>query len=387
MYHSILELFSLASKNWVPNWFDLFSDNENGGFHERLGPDGQPLDMPKRLLTQCRQLLVYSQEDEAYTGEAQSPYRAKIDEAFQFIKDKYHNPKTGGSIFSINKDGSVADPKYDLYGHAFILLGSAAYYKATENRDALELAKTTFNFVKDKFKLPNHPGYAEALDDDLNPIPEMRRQNPHMHMMEACIYMYEASGDQDYLDMAGEMLELFFDKLLDKESQTLGEFFADDLSVHQTEGHKVEAGHHAEWVWLLKRYQEVSGSQVPRIEATMDSLFTWVKTHGIDPEYGGVFNEQDREGKIINESKRIWPNLETVRAAAIMTSSDQHRDDANRIIEETTGLLREHYIDANTGVWNEYLNRELEPTTDYRPGTTPYHIVPVLRETVGYLPK
>lgn len=335
MYDTIKSLSKLAAKDWVPNWFKLFSDNENGGFHERLDSDGHPMDMPKRLLTQCRQLLVYSQADELHEGSSPSPYRTKIDEAFKFIIDKYHNPETGGSIFSINSDNSIADPKYDLYGHAFILLGAAAYYKATSNEEALTFAKTTFNFVKEKFKLPNQPGYAEALDDDLNPIPEMRRQNPHMHLVEACIYMYEASGDQDYLDMADEMLELFFDKLLDKESQTLGEFFADDLSRHPTEGHKVEAGHHAEWVWLLKRYQEISGSKDPRIEATMDSLFTWVKTHGIDPKYGGVFNEQDREGNIISDNKRIWPNLETVRAAAIMTSSDKHREDADKIIVAT----------------------------------------------------
>jgi len=33
------------------------------------------------------------------------------------------------------------------------------------------------------------------------------------------------------------------------------ESFDDDLNIHKDEGHKVEAGHHGEWVWLIDQYQ------------------------------------------------------------------------------------------------------------------------------------
>lgn len=382
MTNALTELFSAAKESWINNWFGSFS-SPNRGFHERLDSNNQPIDMPRRLLTQCRQIIVYSLA--LKDNPNLNTFREKLDDTFNFVKETYFNPKTGGSIFSINSDNEPEDTKYDLYGHAFIMLACAAYYNATRNEEALEYAKTTFNFINKKFTLSDQPGLAEALDDDLNPIPEKRRQNPHMHLMEACIYMYEASDDKAYLQGAEKMLELFYDKLLDSQTQTLGEFFGDDLGQHPDEGHLVEAGHHAEWVWLLKRYQEVSGSTDSRLNETMNALFSWVKTHGIDPENSGVFNIQDREGSIIDSNKRIWPNLETIRAASIMVDSPEHGDDARKIVANLTGTIKEHYINATTGDWTEVLDLNMQPVTDYRPGTTPYHIFPVLRETNEYL--
>ncbi|MEM7618143.1 MAG: AGE family epimerase/isomerase [Pseudomonadota bacterium] len=385
MSNNLDVLFNQAGNVWVPNWFKLFSNNEKGGFHERIDSDGSPIDLPRRLLTQCRQIIVYSNALQDNPQDTQ--YAAKLEEGFSFVKENYHVPETGGSIFSIDAEGKPADTKYDLYGHAFILLACAAYSKVNDNPEINEFAKTTLNFIKDNFRFEQGEGFVEALGEDMKPLPEMRRQNPHMHLMEASVYMYEASSDQDYLDMANEMLELFFDKLYDPETKTLGEFFNDDFTHHDTDGQLVEAGHHAEWVWLLKRYQEVSASKDPRITETMNDLFDFVVKHGIDPEYGGVYDEQNRDGSVVKADKRIWPGLETMRAAAIMANDDAYADQARKVVEDMVTLYQDKYIDFETGKWNEYLERDLSVKTDYRPGTTPYHIFPVLREAAGYMPK
>jgi mannose-6-phosphate isomerase len=374
---SLIKLLELAEDTWIPEWFQLFSDNKNCGFFERLDKNNLPLDTSKRLLSQCRQIIVYA------TAENTAAYRPKLDEAFQFIIDKYHNPDTGGSVFSLNQDGSTHDSKYDLYAHAFVILTCATYYKATQNKDALNFARATLNFIKEHF--PMERGYAEALDKNLKPIDSMRRQNPHMHLMEACIYMYEISGDSDYLDIAHEMLELFYNYFLDQDTQTLREFFDNDLTPHSTEGHKIEAGHHAEWIWLLKRYQEVSNSDDPRIEQTMSILFTWIKTHGIDSKFGGVFNMQDHQGKILDTNKRIWCQFEVLRAASIITNDPKHQKDAQKIIKNLTEIIENNYIDVKTGVWNETLKQDLKIQTNHLPATTSYHIYLALKDSVRYL--
>lgn len=377
MNNSLPQLLDTATQTWLPHWFALFSDNDNDGFHERLDAHGQPLDLPKRLLSQCRQIITYA------SAPNMTPYKEKLDESFQFIIDKYHTPKTGGCIFSIENNGTPHDSKYDLYTHAFVILTAATYYQATQDKAELEFAKTTLNFIKNNFKLDI--GYAEALDENSAPLQAIRRQNPHMHLMEACLSMYEVSSDKDYLNMADEMLALFFDKFFDEETGTLGEFFDENLSPHPTEGHKVEAGHHAEWVWLLKRYSRISGSTDPRIDAAMNRLFTWVKTQGIDPEFGGIYNVQDRQGNIIDANKRIWCQFETLRACAIMTHIPAHANDAQRIFSNLIKIIKTHYIDLKTGTWNEILNRNLSYQTNYLPATTPYHIYPVLWEIMERL--
>lgn len=379
-------LFNQAGNAWVPNWFQLFSDNKNGGFHERLDFNGNPLDMPRRLLTQCRQIMVYS------LAQKQNPedpkYLAKLEEGFQYIKDHYFNKITRGSIFSIDaQSGEAIDKKYDLYGHAFVMLACASYLNVKDSEEVKTFAKTTLNFIKENFRAKNGIGLEEALDEELKPIPSIRRQNPHMHLMEASIYMYEATGDKDYLDMADEMLELFFDKLLDPQTKTLGEFFEDDLSPHKSDGNLVEAGHHAEWVWLLKRYQEVSNSDDPRIQEMMNTLFDWVVKNGVDKQHGGVVNGQQRDGTIVDANKRIWPTLETIRAASIMANDSAYADVARQLVDDLTDILERNYIDVETGLWNEFLNPDMSVKTDYRPGTTPYHIYPVIAEASEFMPK
>ena len=379
----INNLIHNAETLWLPQWLKLFSDNENGGFNERLNQQGTPFDMPKRLLSQCRQIIVYSQADAYCVEKGQKLYRQKIDEGFQYIIDHYHNPDTGGCLFSINQDKSIHDPQYDLYGHAFVLLTCANYYQATKNDKALKLAKTTLNFIKNNYKLEQ--GFAEALDENLKIIPATRRQNPHMHLIEACIHMYEVSDDRDYLNIADQILTLFFDKFFDEKTGTLGEFFDDNLTPHPTEGHKVESGHHAEWVWLLQRYRDVFDAQDPRIEKAMNTLFTWLKTHCPDQTYGGVYNIQDRQGNVINDSKRIWGQFETLRAAAIMTRYPEHQEDASALINQLIEIIENHYIDEKTGCWIEILNRDLSAQTDHLPATTLYHIYGALKQSLEYL--
>ncbi len=119
-----------------------------------------------------------------------------------------------------------------------------------------EFAKTTLNFIKNNFR-HNFGGFHEALDRNLNPINKIRRQNPHMHLLEATLHMYEVTGDKEYFKIAQELLNLFFEKFYDSQTNTIGEFFHNDLSTHKSQGSIVETGHHAEWIWLLTRYQEI----------------------------------------------------------------------------------------------------------------------------------
>lgn len=373
MQHNLTDLINQAEQVWIPNWLNLFSDNEKGGFHERLDFEGKSIDAPRRLLTQCRQIVVYS-----YALKNDDKYQSKILDGFDYIKEHYFQEKTGGSFFSLNiQTNEIIEDKYDLYAHAFIILACASYLNVEDDTEVEAFAKTTLNFVKDSFRNKQFGGFEEALDKELKPVPSIRRQNPHMHLFEACVHMYEAAGDQDYLDVADEILELFFEKFFDAETKTLGEFFEEDLTPHKKEGHIIEAGHHAEWVWLLKKYEEVSNSSDPRINQTINDLFDFVMSHGIDQELGGVFNTQDRQGQVIDSNKRIWVLLETIRACAVMKASEPMNNALNTLIS--------HYIDTETGLWNEILSKDLKPVTDYRPGTTPYHVYPVLKDSLKYL--
>jgi mannose/cellobiose epimerase-like protein (N-acyl-D-glucosamine 2-epimerase family) len=330
----------------VQTWCDAFTDKGRGGYYERLDAAAKPLDLPKRLLTQCRQIYVYG-----LAG-------YDVSSGYDFLYKNYRVPETGGSRFSL------ADDTYDLYGLSFILLACAAAGQPA-------YARETLDFIDKHFRIPGQIGFTGALDARLKPKPGIKAQNPHMHLLEGCLAMADISSDPKYTSIAGEIVELMRAHFFDASHGCLLEFFTDDGKPHPQKGHIVEAGHQAEWVWLLKRYQTVTGDQDGRLQDIQTLLFDWVKRFGVDQQYGGIFNAQAPDGAIIDDQKRIWPLTETIRAARLMGDTD--------MAAQLFTLLKDKYLRPD-GFWHEILNRDLTPATDYLPGTTPYHIYPVLRD-------
>ncbi len=379
MPHNFTTILDQAEKTWIPTWFQNFSDVENDGFYERLDVNYNNIEMPKRLLSQCRQIIVYSM---AYKNTPRSEYLSKIDDTFDFIDKNYFQPKVGGAIFSIDqRSNDIVDNKYDLYAHAFVLMACSAYLSINSNYKIERFAKTILNFVLNNFR-NEYGGFNEALDKKLTPIKKVRRQNPHMHLLESTLHLYEITGDKEYLDTAQELLTLFFEKFYDKKTQTIGEFFNNDLSPHVDTGNIVETGHHAEWIWLLKRYQEITQSEDTHVHNTINSLFDWILRNGFNK---GIYNSQSREGNVLESDKRIWPVMETMRAAAIMTQNNLYQNEALSLLEDLKKIFLEKYINFETGAWNEILDKDLSLISDYLPATTPYHIYPILVDIKKYL--
>lgn len=369
MTNSNSDLFKQANDTWLENWL-LHFGNIHGGFHERLDKELNPIDLPRRLLSQCRMLNVYS------LGFTQNPERAhyleKINESFEFIKKNYFKPSVGGFIFSIHHDNKSESLHYDLYAHSFVILSFANYFKASKNLEALTLSRTCLYFILEQFSFKDGNGFYEALDENLTPIKSIRRQNPHMHLLEACLEMHNTSKDDAYKIVAKDISNLFFDYFFDAKTQTLGEFFEDDLSPHLQKGSQIETGHHGEWVWLLSSYKKIIKSNDKRLDETIKYLMDFVINKGVDFDKGGVFNIHERDGTILDHNKRIWTIFETYRACMIMGDKKTAQFCLNTICE--------HYIDTQTGWWHELVDEALSPISDFYPATTPYHIYPILRE-------
>lgn len=359
-----------ANTFWIPKWFSLFSDPE-GGFYERLDTSGVPLGHPRRVLSQCRQLIVFSR---AYQEGAFQEKQA-LKAAFDFIVETYHVPETGGFKFS------EADDHYDLYAHAFVILMCAEYYRAVKDQRALDLADSVYTFIQQYFAHENGLGFYEALGADLTPRRKPRRQNPHMHLLEAFLAMFEVGSKDHWKGAAQDIMTLFERYFFDPKQGILREFFNDDLTPHDRDADNIEAGHHAEWIWLLTRYQNVVGDKQMVVKRTISQLFSFVVTHSIDAKNGGIYNVQKPDGAIIDPQKRIWPVMETLRAASILYAS---HDQAPQVFDVMLDCFTAHYMDVNTGIWNEILNQEMQVISDYLPATTPYHIYLVLMDCVGY---
>lgn len=372
--HSTIEFLAMRLLNrWVPKWYGAFTDPRSGSFYERLGGDFKPLQTgTRRLLTQCRQLAIYSH---ASIQPGVDIPGLDLLRHFNHILDHYLVPSTGGWRFSVDDDGRPLDNHYDLYALSFVIFSFSHYFRATGDARARDQALATLRFIDKHFRLPGLPGLAEELDTALNPLPKIRRQNPHMHLLEACLFAGETWPWDDgvFSTMAREMIGLFDTAFYNPANTMLGEFFTDDLQPHPDNGHHVEPGHYFEWIWLLKKF----GAGHNGVCA---ALLGWANRYGWDDIHGGIYDVLDPSGAIIADTKRLWPFTEAIKANALMLDSAPDKDRIKSRIAAMVSVFRSRYMQER-GFWVEWLSRDLKPRTDYMPGTTPYHVYFGIMET------
>lgn len=378
IHSTIRSLQTRLFLRWCPKWYEAFTDERNGGFHERLGKGFKPVATgQRRLVTQCRQLSIYSD----YSARGNKMLARDLKVQFEFILAHYHVRETGLWHFALDDDGRVADQTCDLYALSFVIFSCSHYYRATGDGRARDAARQVLDLIDKKFRLT--VGLAEAIGPDFKPLPKMRRQNPHMHLLEACLFAHETWGDLAYSAMADEMVGLFESHFFDPKACALVEFFDDDLKPHPEKGENLEPGHYFEWVWLLKKHAALK-KQPEMHDAVALQLLDWANRHGWDETYGGIYDTLAADGRVIADTKRIWPFCEALKANALMLTLAPDRQAIKDRVSAMVAVFEDKYMQER-GFWIEWLNRDLTPAADYMPGTTPYHVYFGITETLDVL--
>ena len=347
-----------AMATLLPLCRDRFADPVHGGFHERLDLTHAPLPVgSKRLMVQCRQLYVLAHA--AVLGDASGERIAA--RGYDFLRRVYRDPVHGGWYARAADDGTPIDRRKDLYAHAFVLFALAWLHRAFAPPDAIPLAAATYDTLCARMAAPGG-GFWDAASEDWQPQRGRRRQNPHMHLLEALLALHDTTGDARWRDAATQITALFLGRFLDPPTGTLGEFFTESWAPHPEEGHIVEPGHHYEWVWLLHRYHAQGGTL--DVLPAAERLFAGAMRHGHDGEHGGIHDQIDRAGRPIATTRRIWPVAEAIKAHLAVGRDPQPLIDH---------LFRD-FLRPERGIWIETCTREGGATLGYLPGSTPYHL-------------
>jgi mannose-6-phosphate isomerase len=354
-------------------WRGRGRDNLHGGFHERLDAGGTPLPTGyKRLLVQCRQIFTHGLGVEL--GFRESADAAQ--QGFLFLRRHFRDERRGGWFFSVTPEGKPRDQHKDLYGHGFVLLAAAQYLKLGKNAEALEVADETVQVLESRFAPAVTGGFAETMAGDWAYQPAPRRQNPHMHLLEGFVALSLATGRARYTDHAKALVVLLRRYFFDATTGTLGEYFDAAWRPDRDRGSIVEPGHHFEWSWLLRRYAELTEDTDALPLA--DRLHDWAMLHGFDREQGGIFDQVDRAGAPVKDSKRIWPLTECIKSTAARLRAAPS-DAGRRQLSLLLDLLFERYLRPD-GRWIEHYDRAWRPLVTDLPGSTSYHIVLALAE-------
>ena len=366
MASPVSDFHQFAIATLLPLCRDRFADTAHGGFHERLDLSHRPVPLGgKRLMVQCRQLYVLSHA--ALLGERSG--QAVAERGYAFIRRAYRDGAHGGWHFRASDAGEPIDRAKDLYTHAFVLFALAYLHRAFGAPDAIALAAETLDVLQTRMAAPTG-GFWDGASEDWEPDTSVRRQNPHMHLLEALLALHEATKQTRWLDSAGALVRLFLDRFFDPATGTLGEYFTATWAPDPARGNIVEPGHHFEWVWLLHRYRALSGSAEAAVAA--DRLFRTADRHGTDPVHGGIHDQIDRNGAPLLATRRIWPVAEAIKAhvARIEAGETVPADQPARLITH----LQTHFIRPEAQGWIETMTQGGAPLQVTLPGSTPYHL-------------
>lgn len=350
-----------------PLWLEHGVDWERGAFHESL--DHASLTCPatmRRLRVAARQTWVFS-----HAARAGLPRAADAVELGLGFLSRHAAEPEGGYAWRFGLDNRPTDRTRDLYDHAFVLLalsGAAGLLGAAALRgEALAL----LGYIQDRFPHA-HGGYLESLPPALP-----RRQNPHMHLLEALLAADEAFGDAGFAEAAEEVLALFLGRLLDPATGALPEYFDDVLAPHREGGRfVVEPGHHCEWVWLLRRHRDAAAragrpagpQDLAALDAAEAGLLRFVDRHGADPATNALRDELWSDGAVRSAGARLWPQTERLKAEILRPDATPAR------IAGALSALDAYLRCGTAGLWHERRGADGRLALEAAPASSLYHL-------------
>lgn len=345
---------ALILKQWciekaLPNWKQHAQRHDNS-WVEHLNLDGSPdLTAERRWRVLARQVYVYAKADDLgwYDG-------------LETAENTYHKMKTVGWQHRVNAEGEITNDMRDLYDHAFYILAASSLYAATQNIQYLRDAEALLAWIETSLKHPSG-GWKE---NNLSSNSDSRRQNPHMHLLEASLFLYSVTKDPAHLEPAKKVFALFKDFFFD--NGTISEFFKFDWRLMSSEkGQTAEPGHAMEWIWLLGQYQKATNETVTSYQHALYSRSLKQRSYFLH-------DEENKSGDVRRNTTRLWVQTEVIKAHLAM--AELGAPGAKDMAAASISALFPIFLTAD-GYWNDQINRSYENIANTIPVSTFYHIL------------
>lgn len=362
----IARLKSRMIDHALPLWSGEGWDRTTGGFIDRLAPDGRAdAAAPRRIMVQARQIYCFAKA--AQMGWYPQGREIAL-KGLDYLLTKARSPDgKPGFVHVLTPEGAVQKPLRDTYDHAFVLLALASIY--TLDRDAQVRAEidALCHFLDTQLRSPNG-GFLEGLPPSMP-----RRQNPHMHLFEAMIAVFDATHEPVFQNRAGDFFALFLANLYDKQKQLLGEYFEEDWS--RIEPVSIEPGHQAEWAWLLKGFERITGCPTGRFRGEL--LASALRYR--DEATGCLVDEGDTAGNVKRSTRRLWPQTEMAKAWIAQAEAGEAgaADEARMALAR----LERHYLcHPVAGGWHDQFDRDGNSLVATIPASSFYHVLCAVTE-------
>ncbi len=329
----------------ILRFWERARDDEEGGFHIWIGPDGTVWKRRHRaLLIQARLLYNYAEGIRAGLEFCHDHARHLYD----FITTRMRTP--GGWYGGIWENELRAPEVLDAYDNLFVVIGMARYAQATGRSDVAEETWRLFQTIEkvtikgELAKTGVVGGISRMMHRSSST--ESFSGNNNLHYLEALVCLRDAGIGGDHTGRAQAVREFFHARILDKEHMVVFDrFHAGYDQPWRGVGAHTSLAHGLEWIDFFRC---MPGAQLD--EATEQALLSKAVEHGIRPS--GLFQDAYyiHEGRSA-KGGMFWPQVEAIKTLNLATRI--YDSSYREICLRMAGYYFEHYIDSDGGVFSE----------------------------------
>ncbi len=377
----------------LPFWMERILEPKHGGFRTAYDQDGRPSgETQKTLLCQGRSIFTLSFAARLgwYPGELERLVRAGLG-----FLDRFRDRDGGGYFWILEEDGQVKDDSKVIYGLSFMIYALSELALLTGDESAREEACALFDLLLARAADLCHGGFHEHFDRQwrlavVRPDGLAHKSlDVHMHLMEAFTTLYELTGAERHRRALQQIIELIFARMVDAATGCGISMFAADwtplanLQLGTVWGSDrfdpagkppeiTSYGHNIELAWLYLHAVDVlsaapreaaaeaaaaSGPDAPAVRARVERIFRHTAEHGVDPEYGGLYVEGQRNGGATDREKEFWQQAEAMIGFldAWLLLRDERYLEAFRLVYE---FVFRHLVHPTLGEWHALASRE-----------------------------
>ena len=292
-----------------------------------------------------------------------------VDHGMRAIRERHRDPRHGGYFWSFDDDGPRERDKL-AYGHAFVLLAGASA-KCVGHPDADALIADVAEILETRFWDKAHGASAEEFHDDWTAFSDYRGQNANMHLTEALMAAYEATGDGGFLAKAESIADLILRRSASACDWRVPEHYRADWTVDRDykgsdmfRPYGVTPGHALEWTRLALQLWALGGRRLAWAPEAARGLFARALAEGWDETRGGLYYTLEWSGAPRVRDRLWWPICEGIGAATFLGALDGG-DSIEDWYRRLWDFAARRLIDRRDGGWLPQLDDSLTPIDGY----------------------
>ena len=361
--------------NLGPFWLKLI-DNENGGFYGEVTYDLKVNKTSEKGGIQTSRILWFFSA--AYCATKNEEYKKAATHAYEFLRDKLIDKEFKGVYWMVDYLGNPIDTRKHVYCQSFAIYALSEYYKATKDKQALDLAMNLFSLVENIGFNKENSAYLEEFDREWNITPnEMLSENgviaeittnTHLHVLEGYTNLYSVTNNRVVGERLKELIYTFYNKIYDKEQHLLKIFFDSEWNTIidvKSYGHDIEAS------WLIDDAYKALNLKDESIEKMIIDIAYNIKAQ--IQEDGSLINESENG---VKDYTRVWWVQVEAMVGYLNAYERTHDESFLNIVNNLMTYTMKNMVDPREGgewYWSIEPNGKPTERSVIEPWKTPYH--------------